>query len=120
MYISFQGILAGCSHACANMLVVMLNPVRHTIQRFPTVKARVLMDDVSLQWQGPDVQRADGVFAAVRDLCSRLAPIGLLLQPNKSGFLAHSIAAERRVNLPARRLGFRSKAHLRNLGHDLY
>ena len=95
-YISFQGILAGCSHACAMMLAVLLAPVRETIRRFPAVKVRALMDDVSLQWEGPVASGADVVFRAVRELCRRVAPIGLLLQPNKSGYLANSIAAEKR------------------------
>eukprot|EP00959_Pyramimonas_sp_CCMP1952_P047681 995448-Pyramimonas_sp.AAC.1 len=28
--VSFQGILAGCAHACANMLAVLLGPVKKT------------------------------------------------------------------------------------------
>eukprot|EP00959_Pyramimonas_sp_CCMP1952_P289309 6050944-Pyramimonas_sp.AAC.1 len=74
-YISYQGILTGCSHARAKMQAVMLSPVRQTIARFPSTTARVLMDDASLQWHGPDVQKSEITFAAVRDLRRRLTPI---------------------------------------------
>eukprot|EP00959_Pyramimonas_sp_CCMP1952_P445419 9325834-Pyramimonas_sp.AAC.1 len=54
-YVSFQGMLAGCSAASSVMLAVLLRPVQSVVQRFPSVRARALMDDVSLQWGGPDI-----------------------------------------------------------------
>ena len=119
-YVSFQGILAGCSAASSVMMAILLQPIKRTIGRFPGVQARALMDDVSLQWQGPDVDEASQVLGATKELCRQVLPIGLLLQPNKSGFVSLSTAAERKLKVTARMIGFASRKHMRNLGHDMY
>eukprot|EP00959_Pyramimonas_sp_CCMP1952_P105442 2204284-Pyramimonas_sp.AAC.1 len=78
------------------------------------------MDDVSLQWGGPDIKESKVVLAAARELCREVSPIGLLLQPDKSGFVASSVAAEKNIASAGRSLGFKKPKHMRNLGHDLY
>eukprot|EP00959_Pyramimonas_sp_CCMP1952_P422300 8846555-Pyramimonas_sp.AAC.1 len=55
------------------------------------------MDDASLQWDGPDMKESKVVLAAAREFCREVAPSGLLLQPNKSGFVASSVAAEKNM-----------------------
>eukprot|EP00959_Pyramimonas_sp_CCMP1952_P238112 4976169-Pyramimonas_sp.AAC.1 len=78
------------------------------------------MGDVPLQWGGPDTKDANVVLAAARELRREVAPIGLLLQPNKSGFVASSVAAEKNIASAGRSMGFNHQKHMRNLGHDLY
>eukprot|EP00959_Pyramimonas_sp_CCMP1952_P394639 8268376-Pyramimonas_sp.AAC.1 len=89
-------MLAGCSAASSVMLAVLLQPVQSIVKRFPSARARALVDDASLQWDGPDMKESKVVLAAARELRREISPIGLLLRPNKSGFVASSVAAEKK------------------------
>eukprot|EP00959_Pyramimonas_sp_CCMP1952_P038298 801230-Pyramimonas_sp.AAC.1 len=102
------------------MLAVLMRPVQSVVKRFPSARARARMDDVPPQWGGPDIKESKVVLAAARELRREVAPTGPFSQPNKSGFVASSVAAEKNIALSGRSLGFKKPKHMRNLGHDLY
>ena len=64
-YTSYQGILAGCSHATTLMQVLLIRPLQRLKREFEFVVPRGLMDDVSFQWVGLQAKFAGVVFNAV-------------------------------------------------------
>eukprot|EP00959_Pyramimonas_sp_CCMP1952_P313813 6568997-Pyramimonas_sp.AAC.1 len=52
LFTSYQGIVAGCSHATTVLEVLMHRAVRRLSALCPTVTPRQLVDDISLRWAG--------------------------------------------------------------------
>ena len=61
-YRSYQGILAGCSHATNLMQVLLLRPLQNIKRDFEFVVLRGLMDDVLFQWVGTLAKYAGVLF----------------------------------------------------------
>ena len=119
-YTSFQGILAGCSHATTLMQVLLLRPLQRLKREFEFVVPRGLMDDVSFQWIGRLAKYAGVVFNAVTAFAGYTRQLGFLLQASKSGYLASSTEAARAVKSRAARLKLQAFRTARNLGHDTF
>ena len=121
-----QGILAGCSLATTLLTVLLYRSLNLSVERFPSVEPRDLMDDVSFNWagkrrQGKDPGDSSHVLAqAVQSFCHDIAPLGLRVQANKSGFVANTCAARDTFARHISQLGFRSKHGMRNLGHEMH
>eukprot|EP00959_Pyramimonas_sp_CCMP1952_P165417 3458169-Pyramimonas_sp.AAC.1 len=71
----FQGILAGCSHACGLMSVLLLR-LLDKIRR-PGVVPRALIDDISLQWTGVHLSQMCTLWTAVSEFKAGSALLGL-------------------------------------------
>ena len=100
---SSQGILAGCTLATSMLMVLLHRSVSLSVERFPTVDPRDLMDVVSFHWSG---RRRQGAFprddsrvlaCAVNSLCHDIRPLGLIVQASKSGFVANACSVRDKV-----------------------
>eukprot|EP00959_Pyramimonas_sp_CCMP1952_P199769 4178402-Pyramimonas_sp.AAC.1 len=81
LFVSCQGILAGCAHAASVLMLVLYRVVDGQYKLYPQVCARVLMDDITMQWHGPDSRGATVLDTCVRNFASDVYPLGLILQP---------------------------------------
>ena len=109
------------------MLTVLLyRSLNLSVERFPSVEPRDLMDDVSFHWtgrrrQGTDPGDDSRVLAqAVKSFCHDVRPLGLMVQASKSGFVANTCAARDKFAKQVVQLGFSSNKHIRNLGHEMH
>eukprot|EP00959_Pyramimonas_sp_CCMP1952_P032316 678178-Pyramimonas_sp.AAC.1 len=67
---SFQGILAGCTHATTVFMLVLYRVVDRQYKLYPQVCARVLLDDITMQRHGPDPRGASVLNTCVRKFAS--------------------------------------------------
>ena len=66
---SYQGILAGCSHANTLMQLLLHRVVVRLVHLYKDVKPRVLMDDASFQWIGDSPRDSGPLLGAVTWYC---------------------------------------------------
>ncbi|CAK0809560.1 unnamed protein product [Prorocentrum cordatum] len=79
----FMRVLAGCSHACF-LVSVMLHKLLESI-RAQTITPRALIDDVSIQWIGGDRDQLRCFWAAVTRFREGAMELGIIIQVEKSG-----------------------------------
>eukprot|EP00959_Pyramimonas_sp_CCMP1952_P319112 6677053-Pyramimonas_sp.AAC.1 len=65
-------------------MAVLHRVVSNQYNRYPDITARVLMDDFTMQWQGPDPRGADILHTCVRNFGGDVRELGLILQNSKS------------------------------------
>ena len=118
--VSWQGNIAGCGHANSLLLVLTLRALRRAHEIAPTVQPRGLVDDVTLAWTGPSTGRSDDLGKALCSFTDSVAELQLVLQPQKSGFLASSRRRALQLRPAMRRRGLQEKTWVRNLGHELH
>jgi len=88
--VAWQGNIAGCGHANSLLLVLTLKALQRGYEMAPTVTPRALVDDVTLDWQGPDVSGCKGMKVALESITSSFQDLKLVMQPAKCGYLASS------------------------------
>ena len=88
--VAWQGNIAGCSHATTLLMMLTLRALRRAAALAPTVMPRALVDDITLNWQGPSASGVGGLYEAVNSIMESMKKFNLVMQPAKSGFLAAS------------------------------
>ena len=88
--VAWQGNIAGCGHANSLLLVLTLRTLRRANAIAPTVTPRGLVDDVTLDWKGPQGDIGGDLVRALGIMHSSMRELKVVLQPEKSGYLASS------------------------------
>ncbi|CAK0837814.1 unnamed protein product [Prorocentrum cordatum] len=115
--VSHQGVLAGCTHACAMVTLLMFRLLEQV--RDAGVTPRALIDDVTLQWRGRRLSQLGVLWAATTRFREGAQERGIVVQPTKSGYLVSSDAAARECARHAAARKLTKMRWARNLGHDL-
>ncbi|CAK0903414.1 unnamed protein product, partial [Prorocentrum cordatum] len=102
--VSYQVALAGCTHACALVSVLMHRVLGRA--RCMGVTPRALVDDVALQWVRTAGSNVGVLWAAVTRFRVEAKQLGIIVQPAKSGYVTSSkgLAAECRKHAGSRGL----------------
>ncbi|CAK0891681.1 unnamed protein product [Prorocentrum cordatum] len=120
LFVAWQGNIAGCGHANSLLLVLTLRALQRAHTIAPSVTPRGLVHDVTLDWSGPRGEADDSLAEAPRSFASSMVELRLVMQPQKSGYLASSRRRARLLAHSMQRAGLAEKFWVRNLGHELH
>ncbi|CAK0827554.1 unnamed protein product, partial [Prorocentrum cordatum] len=116
-FIAWQGILAGCSHACFLVPVLLYRLLAGV--RSSSVIPRALNDDISLQWIAPSLQQLEHLRKVATRFREGAKSLGIIIQVEKSGYVPPCASVALACKKYGGAKGLKCKNWIRNLGHDL-
>ena len=114
-----QGVLAGCTHATTLLTVLTFRAIGRVHSVYSDVMPRALVDGSTFQWTGRNLTGSASLKAAVRMFSSEVSKLGMIIKPEKSGWLASHKKAMDRFKRGAQSLRLSAKKWMRNLGHEM-
>ncbi|CAK0839012.1 unnamed protein product, partial [Prorocentrum cordatum] len=109
-----QGILAGCARAACMLEVLTLRALLRVREVHGALVPRALVDDVSVQYVGPDPAGVRALGVAVRAFQDDSTVLGSCFNHTKSGAVAATTSPRRLM----RGSKFQQRPWMRNLGHE--
>ncbi|CAK0876423.1 unnamed protein product, partial [Prorocentrum cordatum] len=119
--VAWQGNIAGLGRASSLLLLLLtLRALQRARAIAPTVTPRGLVDDVTLDWQGPEDESGGELAKALGHFTDSMENLKLALQPEKSGHLASSRRRARILSPRMQWIGLKGELWACNLGHELH
>eukprot|EP00959_Pyramimonas_sp_CCMP1952_P473196 9501325-Pyramimonas_sp.AAC.1 len=117
--VALQGMLAGCAHATTLLNILALRVISKVHPKHCTIMSRALVDDSALQWTGSNLLGGSEISEAISEFKGNVRELGLIVQPEKSGWVSRSRGSWKSFDERAKRLRLTAKKWARNLGHEL-
>ncbi|CAK0847000.1 unnamed protein product, partial [Prorocentrum cordatum] len=115
--VAWQGALAGCTHACA-MVSLLLHRLLQRIRGLGVVP-KALIDDVALRMADFGAPALDKLWAAVTRFREGARELGISIQREMSGYVTPSSAVAQRCRRHGGARGLKGRHWVGNLGKDL-